>query len=155
MLLRAITAAILIPVVVALVWWAPLALLTAAAAVVAILAMNELFQIGERMGMRPFRKWSICAAAAIFYSQYSMSLVETHALSGGVSIVRDAASGVISLEIVFLIYFLGAVAIASFRNGRCRKFCRRYRLVPRDYFSLCGPLAISSGSSNLKMEARS
>ena len=114
MVRRVITAAVLIPIVVALVWWAPLALLTAVAAVVAILAVNELFLLAERMGMRAFRKWTIFTAAAVFYSQYSMSLVETRALSGSVSVIRDVASGVVSLEVIFLIYFLGIVAIGVF-----------------------------------------
>ena len=93
MLLRILTAAVLIPAVVALVWWGPSALLAAAAAGVALLALAEFFTLGDRMGLRGFRKWAMTCAAGLFYAQYSLGLVERHALAGGVSIVRDAAGG--------------------------------------------------------------
>jgi phosphatidate cytidylyltransferase len=111
MLLRIATAAVLIPVVVALVWFGPLPLLSAIAAVVAILALVEFFAIGDRVGLRAFGKWTILCAAAVFYAQYSVSLIETHSLSGGVSIVRDAAGGVLSVEAVLLIFMFGCVGI--------------------------------------------
>jgi phosphatidate cytidylyltransferase len=114
MLLRILTAAVLIPAVVALVWWGPLPLLAAIAAVVAVLALVEFFALGDRMGLRAFAKWTILCAAALFYAQYSASLVETHELSGGVSVVRDLAGGVVSVETVLLLFVFGAVAIGLF-----------------------------------------
>jgi phosphatidate cytidylyltransferase len=114
MLLRIVTAAVLIPVEVALVWWGPLPLLAAIAAVVAILALVEFFALGDRVGLHAFAKWTILCAAALFYAQYSASLVETRELSGGVSVVRDLAGGVLSVETVLLIFLFGAVAIGLF-----------------------------------------
>lgn len=111
MLLRILTAIVLIPAVVALVWWGPPALLAAIAAIVAILALLEFFHLAGRMGMRAFSKWTLFSTALLFYAQYSLGLVETHALSGGVSIVRDAAGGVLSLEAVLLIFVFGCVSI--------------------------------------------
>src|SRR5271154_6358794 len=111
MLLRILTAAVLIPIVVALVWWGPLPLLAAVAAIVAILALVEFFALGDRLGLRAFSKWTILCAAALFYAQYSASLIETHALSGEVSIVRNAAAGAISTHVIFLIFLFGAVGI--------------------------------------------
>jgi len=111
MLARILTAAVLIPAVIALVWWGPLALLAAAAAGVAILALIEFFRLGERVGLRAFAKWTIACAALLFYAQYSTGLIETHALAGGVSIVRDAAGGTLSVEAVLLIFVFGAAGI--------------------------------------------
>jgi phosphatidate cytidylyltransferase len=111
MLLRILTAVVLIPLVVALVWWGPPAVTAAAAALVAILALVEFFQLASRMGLRAFRKWTIFSAALLFYAQYSLGLVETHTLSGGVSIVRDAAGGVVSIEAVLLVFLFGCAAI--------------------------------------------
>lgn len=111
MLLRILTAAVLIPAVIALVWWGPPALLAAAAAGVALLALAEFFNLGDRMGLRGFRKWTMICAAGIFYAQYSQGLVERHALAGGVSIVRDAAGGTLSIEAVLLIFLFGAAGI--------------------------------------------
>jgi phosphatidate cytidylyltransferase len=111
MLLRIATAAILIPIVVALVWWGPPALLAALAAIVAILALRELFEIGDKVGLRAFKKWAYFSTALIFYSQYSVGLGETHSFSEGVSVVRNAASGVLSLDAALLIFIFGCVAL--------------------------------------------
>jgi phosphatidate cytidylyltransferase len=109
MLLRILTALVLIPMVVALVWWGPAWILAAVAALIAIVALLEFFDLGERMAMRPFRKWTIVCAAGLFYSQYSLGLVETHSLAEGYSIVRSAAGGVLSIEAVLLVFVFGAV----------------------------------------------
>jgi phosphatidate cytidylyltransferase len=111
MLLRILTAAVLIPVVVALVWWGPAALLAGIAALVAILALFEFFNLGGRMGLRAFRYWTFACAAGIFYAQYSTGLIEVHSLSGGASLVRDATGGTLSLEAVLLVFVFGVVGI--------------------------------------------
>ncbi len=112
MLLRVLTAVVMIPVVVALVWFGPPALLAAAAAGVAIVALAEFLDLGARIGLRPFRKWTLVCAAGLFYAQYSLGLVETHTLGGGESIVRNAAGGVVSIEAALLIFVFGAAGIA-------------------------------------------
>jgi phosphatidate cytidylyltransferase len=111
MLRRIFTALVLIPVVVALVWWGPAWVLAAVAALIAILALVEFFDLGERMGMRPFRKWTIVCAAGLFYAQYSQGLVETHVFGEGLSIVRNAAGGVLSIDAVLLVFVFGAAGI--------------------------------------------
>lgn len=111
MLPRIFTALVLIPVVVALVWWGPAWLLAAVAALIAIVALLEFFDLGERIAMRPFRKWTIICAAGLFYAQYSLGLVETRSLAEGYSIVRSAAGGVLSIEAVLLVFVFGAVTI--------------------------------------------
>ena len=111
MLLRIFTALVLIPIVVALVWWGPSWLLAAVAALIAIVALLEFFDLGERIAMRPFRKWTIVCAAGLFYAQYSLGLVETRSIAEGYSIVRSAAGGVLSIEAVLLVFVFGAVVI--------------------------------------------
>jgi phosphatidate cytidylyltransferase len=111
MLLRIFTALVLIPIVVALVWWGPAWLLAAVAALIAIVAVLEFFDLGERIAMRPFRKWAIVCAAGLFYAQYSLGLVETHSVAQGYSIVRSAAGGVLSIEAVLLVFVFGAAVI--------------------------------------------
>jgi phosphatidate cytidylyltransferase len=111
MLLRVLTSVVLIPVVVALVWWGPPALTAAAAALVAVLAIVEFFELGARLGLRAFPKWTVFCAALVFYSQYSLGLVETHAMSGGVSIIREVAGAVLPLELTLLLFVFGCVLI--------------------------------------------
>ncbi len=111
MLLRILTAIILIPAVVALVWYGPFALIAALAALVAILALRELFALGDRHGLRGFRKWTYLCAALMFYAQYSVGLAETHALAGGLTLVRHFPGAILTVEMVILIFFFGCVGI--------------------------------------------
>jgi phosphatidate cytidylyltransferase len=111
MLLRILTAAVLIPVVVFLVWFAPPLVLAAAAAVVSGLAMFEFFDLGARLGAKPYRKWTIACSAVLFYAQYSVGRVETRFFSGGVSLIRNAAGGVLQVEAVLLFFLFGCVSI--------------------------------------------
>jgi phosphatidate cytidylyltransferase len=111
MLLRILTAAVLIPIIVALVWWGPPALLAAVAGIVAILALIEFFELANRVGLRAYQKWTAVCVASLFYAQYSQGLVETHAVGEGLSLVRNAAGGVLSIEAVLLVFVFGCVSI--------------------------------------------
>jgi len=111
MLLRLATAAVLIPVVVALVWWAPALILAGIAAVVAILALVEFLNLGDRIGLRGFKLWTYFCTVLIFYAQFSLGRIETHTLAGGVSMVRDAAGGTLSIEATLLIFLFGSVVL--------------------------------------------
>ncbi len=111
MLLRLATAAVLIPVVVALVWWAPAIVLAGIAAFVAILALVEFLNLGDRIGLRGFKLWTYFCAVLIFYAQFSLGRIETHTLAGGLSMVRDAAGGTLSIEAALLIFLFGSVVL--------------------------------------------
>ena len=111
MLLRLLTAAVLIPVVVALVWWAPAIILAGIAAVVTILALVEFLNLGERIGLRGFKLWTYFCTVLIFYAQFSLGRVETHSFAGGVSMVRDATGGTLSVEAALLIFLFGCVIL--------------------------------------------
>ena len=111
MLLRLLTAAVLIPVVVALVWWAPAIILAGIAAVVAILALVEFLNLGDRIGLRGFKLWTYFCTVLIFYAQFSLGRIETHMLAGGISMVRDATGGTLSVEAALLIFIFGCVVL--------------------------------------------
>jgi phosphatidate cytidylyltransferase len=111
MLLRLATAAVLIPIVVALVWWAPPIVLAGIAALVAILALLEFLNLGDRIGLRGFKFWTYFCTVLIFYAQFSLGRIETHTLSAGLSMVRDAAGGTLSVEASLLIYLFGCVVL--------------------------------------------
>lgn len=111
MLPRILTAVVLIPAVVALVWWGPPPVLAAVAAIVALAALHEFFTLGERVGMRAFRNWTILCGAGLFYAQYAAGMVEMRPLSGGALLIRDATRGAVSAELVLLIFLFGSVSI--------------------------------------------
>jgi phosphatidate cytidylyltransferase len=114
MLLRIATAALLIPIVVALVWWGPPALLAAIAALIAILALLEFFDLGDRIGLRGFKKWTYCCTALVFYAQYSAGFLIKHSFTEGIAIVRDAAGGALSIEAALLVFIFGCVILGLF-----------------------------------------
>jgi phosphatidate cytidylyltransferase len=111
MLLRLATAAVLIPIVVALVWWAPPIALAGVAAIVAILALMEFLNLGDRIGLRGFKLWTYFCTVLVFYAQFSLGRVETHALSASLSMVRDAAGGTLSIEAALLVFLFGSVVL--------------------------------------------
>ena len=111
MLLRLATAAVLIPVVVMLVWWAPAIILAGIAAVVTILALVEFLNLGDRIGLRAFKLWTYFCTVLIFYAQFSLGRIETHTLAGGLSMVRDATGGTLSIEAALLIFLFGCVIL--------------------------------------------
>jgi len=111
MLLRLATAAVLIPIVVVLVWWAPPIVLAGIAAVVTIFALVEFLNLGERIGLRGFKLWTYFCSVLVFYAQFSLGRIETHTLAGGISMVRDAAGGTLSIEAALLMFLFGCVVL--------------------------------------------
>jgi phosphatidate cytidylyltransferase len=117
MLLRIVTAAVLIPVVVGLVWWGPPEALAAVAAGIALAAMWEFFSLGERVGMPGFRKWTMLCAVGIFWAQYLAAEYRTTWFPGAEmavikSVGPSAAFGLhVTVDIVLVIFLFGSVAI--------------------------------------------
>jgi phosphatidate cytidylyltransferase len=109
---RIITAVVLIPAVVALVYLGPSWLVAIVAAVVALLALAEFFRLTSQMGMRALRLWTMICAAAIFYAQWLAGAAEVHRLGFGTEIVTNLnAAYYLSSETVFLLFVFGAALI--------------------------------------------
>jgi phosphatidate cytidylyltransferase len=111
MALRITTGAVLMAAVVALVWWGPAWLLAIVAALIAILALIEFFTLGERVGLRAFRKWTLACAAGLFYAQYAAGMAETHAFGIDIAFTRTVAGLSFSVDTSLLIFLFGAVGI--------------------------------------------
>jgi phosphatidate cytidylyltransferase len=111
MALRILTALALMPIVVGLVWFGPVPLIAATAAGVGILALVEFFELGERIGLHGFRKWTILCTAGLFYAQYSAGMTETHEFSANFSVIHRAIEAPLSIEAVLLIFLFGCVCI--------------------------------------------
>jgi phosphatidate cytidylyltransferase len=111
---RIITGAILIPVVVALVYFGPSWLVAIAAAVVALLAMIEFFKLTSQMGLRAFRIWTMACAVLLFYAQWLAGTAEVHQLGGRTEIISNLGFGnYLTNESVFLIFLFGAALIGT------------------------------------------
>ncbi len=106
--LRVLTAAILIPLVVAATWWGPTWLITLVAAFVAITAMWEFFSIADHLGVHAYRLWTCLAAAGIFGQQFYASRQASIEHLGD---VLDRSPR-INLELVLFGFVLGIAVIA-------------------------------------------
>jgi phosphatidate cytidylyltransferase len=106
--MRVLTAAILIPLVVAAIWWGPTWLVAIVAGLVAILAMLEFFSIAAHLGFRAYRLWSCLGAAGIIGQQWYASRMA--------SIIRLGdlldRSPKVTLDLVLFVFVLGVAVIA-------------------------------------------
>ncbi len=72
---RVVTAAVLIPVVVALVLLASTAIVALVLALVILLALFEYFALGDAMGHRAYRLWTAACALIVLYLQWLTTAV--------------------------------------------------------------------------------
>ncbi len=79
---RIATAAVLIPIVVALVLWASTIVVAIAIAVIILLALFEYFALGDAMGHRAYRLWTAFCALLIVYLQWLSAAVRWGEFSG-------------------------------------------------------------------------
>jgi len=113
---RILTAAILIPAVVALVWWGPTWLVAAAGGSVALLALFEFFSLGARLNLRAYQLWTCICAMGIFFQQWAASAAETSVIRRGVFLTdvfiteRTSAIYHLPLDLVLFIFLLGCAA---------------------------------------------
>ncbi|MGH9679338.1 MAG: phosphatidate cytidylyltransferase [Candidatus Acidiferrales bacterium] len=108
--LRVLTAAVLIPVVVAAIWWGPTELVAGVTALVAIAAMSEFFAMGERLGFKAYRLWTYLAAVGIVAQQWWAAREASISPLGDV--LYKARSAQFSLDQVLFAFLLGVVVIA-------------------------------------------
>jgi len=105
---RVLTAAILIPLVIAAIWWGTTWLIAIAAAFVAITAMLEFFSIAARLGAQAYRLWTCLAAAGIIAQQWYASRMASITRLGD---LLDRSPR-ITLEFILFAFVLGVATIA-------------------------------------------
>ena len=111
---RIATAAVLIPVVVALVLWAPTSIVALATALVTLLALFEYFALGDAMGHRAYRYWTAFCTLLILYLQWLKSAVQFGDF--GSIVAPSHATWLLHhyyprAEDVFLFFFVGVACI--------------------------------------------
>jgi phosphatidate cytidylyltransferase len=114
-LTRVLTAVVLIPAVVAVVWWGSTGLVAAVTGVVTLFALLEFFAIGEKGGLPSYRAWTGVCAMGILVAQVAppRDLLVSHGT--GWELVRHNAlmSGTLfPLDLVLVAFVLGAAALA-------------------------------------------
>ena len=108
--LRVLTAAILIPLVAAAIWWGPTGLVAVVGALVAVAAMTELFAMGERLGFHAYSFWTYLAALGVFAQQWHEAREASIARLG--DLLYEARSPQFSLDAVLFLFLMGTALIA-------------------------------------------
>jgi phosphatidate cytidylyltransferase len=109
---RVLTAAVLLPVVVGLVWWGPTWLVAAVVGLVTLLALDEFFGLAERAGMAGYPRWTLACSLWILYEQWVATTVTALPLAGKYSLVRASGRLEMPLDLVLLGFAVGAACIA-------------------------------------------
>jgi phosphatidate cytidylyltransferase len=118
---RVATAAILIPAVIAAIWWAPTWLVAALAAIVAVFALREFFALGERMGFRAYGVWVCLTALGIFAQQWNASQAASIERLG--DLLYQARIPRVSLELILVLFVLGmAIIVLGSRRALAEAF---------------------------------
>jgi phosphatidate cytidylyltransferase len=108
---RVATALVLMPAVVAIVLFAPTWLLAIATAVITILALREYFALGDAIGHRAYRLWTIFCSLLLILVQWLDA--SPHGATDHVSLFHGHYYGEPpSAEGVFMLFVLGVTCIA-------------------------------------------
>jgi phosphatidate cytidylyltransferase len=114
---RLVTGAVLIPVVVAIVWWAPTELVAILALVVTGLAMFEFFALAELAGLHAYRLWTLASSLAIFFAQWAAVQGRSWMLTRDLRLVRLAPALAPPVDLVLVIFVIG-LALIVFASKR-------------------------------------
>jgi phosphatidate cytidylyltransferase len=107
---RILTAAVLIPFVVAAVWWGSTSLVAALGGVVAVLAMLEFFALGARLNLKAYGWWTSFCALGIFLQQWAASAAQSYQVGRNLRLTQFPAMRELPLELVFFVFLLGCAA---------------------------------------------
>lgn len=111
---RVATAAVLMPVVLGLVLLASTAWVAMALAIVMVMALWEYFSLGDAIGHRAYRAWTVTSAIALVYLQWLAAVEPGYQLAGGLSLHRQMSRYVTAPEGVqgaFILFLIGVTAL--------------------------------------------
>ncbi|HKM84225.1 MAG TPA: phosphatidate cytidylyltransferase [Candidatus Acidoferrum sp.] len=107
---RVATAVVLMPVVIVLVLWGSTTVLAVAVAVVTAIALWEYFGLGEAIGHRGYRVWTVVCAVLLVYAQW-VSAGFYH-VAGHILLLSKSAIGEPSFAVsVFFLFVLGLMVL--------------------------------------------
>jgi len=108
---RVATAALLLPLVVAAVWFGGPVVMTALVIATVIASLWEFFGIGAQQGLRGYRLWTLLTGAALAFSQVSEAGTQWIPAGGGIFFVGWHGLR-LSHELVFVVFILGLGTLA-------------------------------------------
>lgn len=111
---RVATAVMLIPFVVGLVLWGTTAWVAVIMALIIALALWEYFALGDAIGQRAYRFWTVASAFLLVYVQWYAAIEPSYQLAGGLTLSRGLgryAAGLLGVHDVFFIFVLGIAGL--------------------------------------------
>src|SRR5580693_846814 len=111
---RVATAAVLIPFVVGLVLFGSTVWVALALALIVALAMLEYFSLGEAIGHRAYRVWTVTCGLLLVYAQWVVTLQASYPLGWGLTLHRliaRFATGLGTTQDVFSLFLLGVAVL--------------------------------------------
>lgn len=114
---RVFTAAILIPIVVALVWFGSTLLVTGFVGLLTLLTLFEFFALGEKANLHSYRAWTCACALAVLLQQWAASQEQVVRLGTNARLISGLTARQFPIELILLIFVLGIAAAVIF-SGR-------------------------------------
>ena len=111
---RVATAAVLIPVVVVLVLFASTSGVAIALSAIIVLALFEYFSLGDAIGHRAYRVWTVVCALLLVWAQWAMVIQHAYLVAGGLSLHQQIARfvrGIGTFQAVLFLFVLGVAAL--------------------------------------------
>ncbi|MGH9789886.1 MAG: phosphatidate cytidylyltransferase [Candidatus Acidiferrales bacterium] len=115
---RVATAAILVPVTVAAVWFGPVWLVALLVALVTVACLEEFFAIGAQQGLGSYRLWTGVCALAVVAAQWRVAVAggRWSVVGGYQSPVTGDWPLVIDVELALLVFLVGLAVIVVLGN---------------------------------------
>src|SRR5580693_1421980 len=105
---RVATAVVLIPFVVGLVLYASTAVVAVALAAVIVLAMIEYFALGDAIGHRAYRFWTLICAVLLVYGQWAAGQTIYRPLDDNIRFkIENFGPTIDFIQIVLFVFLLG------------------------------------------------
>ena len=114
---RVLTALVLIPVVVGIVLFTPTWVVALATAGITVLALWEYFALGEAIGHRAFKIWTLLSAVLLIYAQYVIYAVNEGVDRDYSPILFDGGQLLQSVPMLFVLGF--AVIVLCNQTPAC------------------------------------
>jgi phosphatidate cytidylyltransferase len=111
---RVATAVVLIPIVVGLVLWCATAWVALVMGLIIALALWEYFALGDAIGHRAYRFWTVSCAFLLVYVQWLAAIEPSYQLAGGLILHREVgrfATGLLGVSEAFFVFVLGVAVL--------------------------------------------
>jgi phosphatidate cytidylyltransferase len=107
---RILTAVILIPLMIGLVWWGSTGLVAVLTGGVTLLALFEFFALSQRIGLPGYRVWTAVCALGVLLQQWIATGARSSSFRQGFRVTQTPILPEVPLELIFFLFIVGIAA---------------------------------------------